>query len=447
MRILSKIDINLSKEKYKDIASPQGLDSVIQRGREKALRKRKLRYKRPMWGLVASILTFIILLNTSIAFAKAVSNVPLIRDFANVVLVNPGIKYAFEEGYIQDINKACEVDGVKVTLTRIIGDNKRIIFGYTIDGIEEKEGQYISPRTIDIEDEKGKKLETFQSHGSRDYSADGLKPLKKEKYFEVGLGGKDSLPKNINIVFDKIIDMNNTDRDQILSQGKFTMNIEVKDKILKVEPQIYALNKEVDLDGFKVFIREMRVYPMGTEVVIKRDLGKEQRFTWLKDGYLEDEKENIFRLTSGRNTEAGDEYILTFAGGAYNKSKNLTFKARGMFYQPKIDREIVIDKKSRRIIEDGGYGIELLSIENKGEETQINFKPKEGEKIESIDLRLIGDSKSYSQFWHNYEGNDDRYIKEFGVTVDSTSVRDDILKFAVTWIHKFQTSSFQIELK
>lgn len=444
---MSKIDINLSKEKYKDIASPQGLDNVIQRGREKALRRRKLRYKRPMWGLVASILGFVILLNTSVAFAKVMSKVPLIRDFANVVLINPGIKYALEEGYIQDINKTCEVDGVKVTLTRIIGDSKRLIFGYLIEGVEEKEGQYISPRTIDIEDENGKQLETFQSHGPGDYSTDGLKPLKNEKYFEVGLGGKDNLPKNINVVFDKIVDMNNPDREQVLSSTKFSISIEIKDKILQVEPQVYLLNKEVDLDGFEVLIREMRVYPMGTEVVIKRDLGKEQRFTWLKDGYLEDEKENIFRLTSGRNTEDGDQYILNFAGGAYNKSKHLTFKGRGMFYQPKIDREIVIDKSAGRIIEDGGYGIELLSIENKGEETQFNFKPKEGEKIESIDLRLIGDSKSYSQFWHNYEGNEDRYIKEFGVTVDSASVKGDTVKFAVTWIHKFQTSSFEIELK
>lgn len=444
---MSKININLSKEKYKGVTSPKGLDSTIQRGREKALRKRRMKYKKPMWGLVASILTFIILLNTSVAFAKAVSNMPLIRDFANVVLVNPGIKYAFEEGYIQDVNKTCEVDGVKVTLTRIIGDNKRLIFGYTVEGIEEKEGQYISPRTIDIEDKDGKKLEMSQSQGTGDYSADGLKPLKNEKYFEVGLGGKDNLPKNINVVFDKIVDMNNPDREKVLSTTKFSISIEIKDKILQVEPQVYVLNKEVDLDGLNVFIREMRVYPMGTEVVIKRDLGKEQRFTWLNDGYLEDEKENFFRLTSGRNTEAGDEYILTFAGGAYNKSNHLTLKARGLFYQPRIDREVVIDKSAGKLIEDGGYGIELLSIENKGEETQINFKPKEGEKIRSIDLRLVGDSKSYSQFWHNYEGKDERYIKEFGVTVDNASAKADILKFAVTWIHKFQTSSFEIEIK
>lgn len=443
---MSKIDINLSKEKYKDIASPQGLDNAIQRGREKALRERKLRYKRPMWGLVASILGFVILLNTSVAFAKVMSKVPLIRDFANVVLINPGIKYALEEGYIQEINKVYEIDGVKVTLTRIIGDNKRLIFGYIIEGVEEKEGQYISPRNIEIASENDKQLEIFETHGPGDYSSDGLKPLMNEKYFEVGLGGEDSIPKRIKVVFDKIIDMNNPDREQILSQGKFIMDIEIKDKILQVKPQVYPLNKEVDLDGFRVFIREMRVYPMGTEVVIRRDIGKAQRFTWLKDGYLEDEKENIFRLVSG-GTKNGDEYILTFAGGAYNKSKHFTLKARGMIYQPRIDREVVIDKSTGRLIEDGGYGLDLLSIENKGEETQINFKPKEGANIESIDLTLIGGSKFYSQFWHNYEGNDDRYIKEFGVTVDSTSVKADILKFAVTWIHKFQTSSFEIELK
>lgn len=436
--------MKLSLEKYKTIVPPQEIDEAIAKGREKGKKKNRVKYKKSMWGIVASLLTFVILLNTSVAFAKAISDVPIIRDFANMILINPGIKYALKEGYIQEINKTCEIEGVKVTITRVVGDNKRLIFGYTIEGIEEKEGHYIGPRRIRFQDAEGKELKVFLSYGFGDYSNDGLKPLKNEKYFEIGLTEKTSLPEQITVVLDQIENKSNSDGIEVLSTFKFAIDIELKDKILKVEPEAYVINKEVDLDGLSVFIKEMRIYPMGTEIVIEKGLGKEQRFTWIDDGYLEDEKGNVFRLYQGHGTEDENEYVLTFGGGAYKKSKSLTLKGKGIFYQPKVDRELIIDRKNEKLLEDGDFGIELLSIDSRGDETQFSFKSKDGAKIKSIDLMFIEESKSYSQFWYSSE---DEYMSEFGVSIDSASVKDDILRFAVTNIQKFETRSFAIELK
>lgn len=441
--------MKLTKEKYKAIVPPQELEGIVTNGIEKGIKQstriRKLKYKRPMWGLVAAVVAFVILLNTSVVFATAVRDVPIIRDFANMVLINPGIKYALKEGYIQKVNKSWEIDGVNVTITRIIGDNKKLIFGYTIDGIEEKEGQYIGPRTIKFQDEEGRELEMLLSYGIGDYSNDGLKPLENEKYFEVDLKGKGSVPEKITVIFDQIENKNNSERNEVLSTSKFTMNIEIKDKMLEVEPQTYVLNKEVHLNEYKIFIKEMRVYPMGTELVIKRDLGKEQRFTWIDNGYLEDEKGNVYRLYQGSSSEDGSEYTLTFGGGAYNKAKELTLKANGVFYQPKVDKQLVIDRNHEKLLEDGGYGIELLGVDYRDGKTQFNFKIKEDAKISSINLNFLGSSKQFEQHWNEY-GNGE-YISNFGVAIDTLSAQEDILKFTVPSIHKYKTESFDIKLK
>lgn len=444
---MSKINIEASKEKYKIIVAPPTLDNSIISGMERAKKRRRNKLLKPIYGAAAVFLLFIFLVNTSVVFAKAVNEVPVIRNFANAVLINPGIKYALKEGYIQDINKADEKDGIKITITRAIGDNKKLIFGYIIEGIDEKDGQFIGSRGINIEDENGKTLEVSLYNGSGDYKDQGLKPLKNEKYFEVDMVGKDKLPKKINVVFKGIDNLNNMDRKEAFSGATFKMPIELKDKILNVEPEIYEVNKTVRLGDLKLQIDEMRIYPMVTEVVVDYVVGKDNKFTWLDNGYLEDEKGRIFRLSSGSSSLEGDKYLLRFNGGAFNNSKELTLKAMGMFYQSMEDKFLVLDRKAQKLLEDGGYGIEYASTNYDEDNAEFVFKPKADSKIASISLSFRDNTK-YRGGYTSFTGKDgDQKVEEFGVRIDKEAVDKDVLKFAVSYINKDKTESFYVKLK
>lgn len=447
MNTLSKINIEASKEKYKTIVAPPAIDNSIISGMERSKRRRVLRLFKPIYGAVAVFFLFMFLVNTSVAFAKAVNEVPVIRDLANVILINPGIKYALEEGYIQDINKSAEKDGIKITITRAIGDNKKLIFGYTVEGFEEKEGKFIAVSRISIEGESGTPLETFLSSGSGDYKDQGLNPLKNEKYFEIDMSGKDKLPKKINVVFMGIENLYDIDKKEAFSGTTIKIPIEVKDKMLNVEPEIYEVNKTVKLGDLKLQIDEMRIYPMVTEVVINNDVGKNNKFSWLDNGYLEDEKGRIFRLSSGSTSLGEDKYLLRFNGGAFNNSKELTLKTKGMFYQPMEDKFLVLDKKTQKLVDDGGYGIEYVTTNYTEDTAEFVFKPKADSTIASISLLFKDNTKYHGGHTSLTEKDGDQKIEEFGVTIDKEVADKDVLKFAVSSIHKDKTESFSVKLK
>lgn len=444
---MSKINIEASKEKYKTIVAPPALDNSILSGMERAKKRRALRFFKPISGTAAVFILFIFLVNTSVVFAKAVNEVPVIRNFANAVIINPGIKYALKEGYIQNINESAEKDGIKITITRVIGDNKKLIFGYTVEGFEEKEGKFIAVSRISIEDENGTPLETFLSGGIGDYKDQGLKPLKNEKYFEIGMSGKDKLPKRINVVFKGIDNLNDIGRKEAFSGTTFKIPIELKDKILNVEPEIYEVNKTAKLGDLKLQIDEVRIYPMVTEVVVDYIVGQDNKFTWLDNGYLEDEKGRIFRLSAGSSSLEGDKYLLRFSGGAFNKSKELTLKAMGMFYQPMEDRFLVLDRKTKKLLDDGGYGIEYVTTNYREGNPEFVFKPKADSRIASISLSFRDNTK-YRGGYTSFTGKDgDQKVEEFGVRIDKEAVDKDVLKFAVSYINKDKTESFYVKLK
>lgn len=444
---MSKVNLNLNNEKYKAIAAPPQLDDQIAMGIKRAKNHRRNRALKPISGVAAVFFIFMFLVNTSVVFAKAVNDVPVIRNLANVVLINPGIKYALKEGYIQTINKYAESNGIKITVTRVIGDNKKLIFGYIIEGFKEEEGKYIGAGSIKIENENGAPLEVLLTWGAGDYKEQGLKPLANEKYFEIDMSGRDKLPQNINVVFKGIENLNDPNRKEVFSDTIFKVPVEFKDKILNVEPEIYKVNKIQELGQLKLEVREIRVYPMVTEVVINNEVGKGNKFTWLDNAYLEDEKGNIFRLSSGSTSLGGDNYLLRFNGGAFNNSKELTLKTLGMYYQPIEDKFLILDKKAQKLIDDGGYGIEYVSTNYKEGLAEFVFKPIADSKIASISVSFREATK-YHGGYTNATGIDGyQRVEEFGVKIDEEAANKDILKFAVSNIHKYKTESFSIRLR
>ncbi|MFR1709376.1 MAG: DUF4179 domain-containing protein [Clostridium sp.] len=357
---MSNIDFDKAKVQYNSIEMPNDLDTSLMIGMKSGIRKRKMRSRVPIYSIVVMVIGFVLCINTSVVFAQAMRNIPIIKDFADIVIINEGIKYALKEGYIQTINKSVEIDGIKVTITRVIGDNKQLIFGYTIDGKGINKDDYYGLNEWKIKDTKGNEfMEGILSYGYGDYEKDGLKPLKGEKYFSIESMNVKDIPRELILTFNGIVN------DGIIASGEREIPIELNEKIVSVEPEIYNVNKNVELGEQNLFIKEMRVYPMGTEVVVSNSVDKENKFGWLDNCYLEDEKGRIFTLSSGTSKgEGSEDYILTFNGGAYSRSKELTLYSKGMFYNPIKERQLIVDVKNQILLQGGEYGLKLEHIKD-----------------------------------------------------------------------------------
>jgi len=109
----------------------------------------------------------------------------------------------------------------------------------------------------------------------------------------------------------------------------------------------------------------MRIYPMGTEIVVSNLVDKESKFGWLDNCYLEDEKGRTFTLSSGTSKgEGSEDYILTFNGGAYGRSKELTLYSKGIFYNPIKERQLVVDVGNELLLQGGEFGLKLEHIKD-----------------------------------------------------------------------------------
>ncbi|WP_346939794.1 DUF4179 domain-containing protein [uncultured Clostridium sp.] len=361
---MSNIDFNKAKEQHNSIKMPDDLDTNLMIGMKSGIRKRKIRSRVPIYSIAVMFIGFILCINTSVVFAQAVKNIPIIKDFADIVIINEGIKYALKEGYIQPINKSVDIDGIKVTITRVIGDSKQLIFGYTIEGKGINEEDYYGLKEWEIKDSKGNKfMEGILSSGYGDYRKDGLEPLKGEKYFSIENTNVKSIPRDLILTFNGIV--NNSKYDGIIASGEREIPIELNEKIVSVEPEIYSVNKNVELGEQSLFIKEMRVYPMGTEIVVSNLVDKENKFGWLDNCYLEDEKGRTFTLSSATpKGEGSEDYILTFNGGAYGRAKELTLYSKGMFYNPIKERQLVVDVRNQILLQGGEYGLKLEHIKD-----------------------------------------------------------------------------------
>ncbi len=449
------------KEKYDEIKIPSELDRRIESGKNGGKRNRYVRRVAPLASVASIFIAVILFLNTSIVFASSISEVPIVGDFAKILIMNPAIKYALDEGYVQKINQVEEKDGVKVTLTRIIGDNRKLIFGLTIDGIKEEENQYYFSRKIEILDVNGKPVEGYTMNWGRgDYSEEGLKPLKGEKYFEVNLVGIDKLPAKFIIKFTDINNMDKSEED-IKVKGEFNFNIELNEKILSAEPEVYTINQTVNFNEGKLLIKEMRIYPMVTDLIISTDISEEYKFSWLKDSYLINTKGEKFALNSGggcieNGKEVKGEYRLSFNGGVFKNHDFLTLNSQGMYYQAKESKALRVDLKNKVLLDDGGYGIELVSIDKfndsnenrpiKGDGIRIIFKEKQGSKIESISLSYKEDVNNNIIYTSSTYENEGVKMNNFGVEIGNSNISSDIVNFEVYSIHKDITKPFSIKL-
>lgn len=475
---MNNIDLEKCKKTFEDIKIPDNLNISIEEGKRKALKNRRIKSKMPIAGAVAVFLTFIILINTSVTVAEAVDNIPVLKNVAEMLRINEGIKFAMEEGYIQEVNKVIEKDGVKITITRVIGDCTKLIIGYTIEGGELNEETNKGYAGINITTtEKDKFLSGYISYGgTQNYSSDGLEPLPGEKYITTGNMDMNDIPKEILINFKGIQKKNyvNGIAAELVNVGDFSIPVELKEQIIKVMPEIRTINKSINLGDHNLLIKEMRIYPMSTEVIVDSKVGNNDIFGWLDNCYLQDEKGRAFALTSGESSKETGEYTLSFNGGAYGKAKELTLITEGMYYDPLEGRELVVDLKNKKLLEGDQYGIKLASIdkymlyqEEPGVNSYLEALNEDIEKVQLKDEKQIqyqgieirfkaADSSiksinlSHEKYKRSSSANlEGEYLAEASIYFDEVDLKEDTISINLNLLQgeNNKTEGFSFKLK
>lgn len=343
------------KERYEKIDIPSELDLTIEKAINRGKREKRSRILRPAAAAAVLIAAFIFTVNVSPAFAHYLENVPGLSYLVNLVKFDKGLTMAVENGCIQKIDKYAEDKGIKFTVDNVILDRKRMIISYTIESKDNYEG--LIPHNVSVTGGNGEKISALLSYGSPDNSSFD-KDGKARGIIDIQYPGdsNETFPEEIVLNIKSFYEQPLT--DQNLIEGNWSVDFKLDKVLISVSPKVINAQMEFTLGQMKFNVDYVKVYPTIIEMKVSADKGNSYRFTGFKDLYLEDEKGN--RYTCHGSTFPDGETVLNFESNYYIDAKELYLNGSGVFLMPREDQYLVIDLDSKKVTEDGGYGIECL---------------------------------------------------------------------------------------
>nr|WP_300090973.1 DUF4179 domain-containing protein [Sedimentibacter sp.] len=353
--------------------------------------KRKKRALSVFISSVAASVLFIVLVNTNTAFAGIVAEIPLIGTIAEYVKFDKSLKSAIENDYVQQTDLMAYDGSEKLLLPYVIADEKNLVLFFKLpDDFELSEGQWAGINLISMEDSSsGEKIEGFgysssnmsweenKSNGliMQQYNfSEGLLPksikinvsLKRETYQEQG----DEKSSNAD-VFSALEDEKYPLTEEV---GNFSFNIEFNEF---AKPITYEFNQEHTIMGQKITLKEMKMYPTGTEVTF--EFSKENS-AWIKglDLAVESEGTEMYSGRSGISStydETKDCMKVYIQSDYFAEPKEQQLVIKGIRLLEKDKEFITVD------LENGAFspeveGMQLAKVSRRGQKSDLIFSTR-----------------------------------------------------------------------
>ncbi|MEG1858268.1 MAG: DUF4179 domain-containing protein [Pseudoflavonifractor sp.] len=224
--------------------TPPGLEGTVARAKARRRAAKLGRY----WGIPVATLggiaaAFILLVNTSIPFARACGSIPLLKGLATAAAFSPSLKAAVEHDYVQPMGISQTDNGVTLTVEYLIADRKQVNIFYTITG-DKSQTYFADPDVARLD---GSPMPGVSSGGAP-CAEDGA--LRKTT-----LDFKETdAPQSLRLTM--------TVRAEYKAPpiANFSMDLHL-DPALIAEGKIYELNETVDLDGQQLTLQRVEIYP------------------------------------------------------------------------------------------------------------------------------------------------------------------------------------------
>ena len=222
----------------------------------KSRRSRVAFVYRPLAGLAACFVLFVLLVNFSAPIAQACANIPFLRELANAVTFSQSLSDAVENDYIQQMDLAQENNGITAKVEYVIMDSKQVNIFYRLES-EEHTYMYTNPKVLNKEgiDEEPCSWTT----PINDVPNDQLRLITLDY-------NQEEVPDALQLMLyvygkpDAI-----TGKENRLTEFTFLLEF---DPNLIAEMKVYPVNKIVNLDGQSITVTEIQVYPTHLRMVV-----------------------------------------------------------------------------------------------------------------------------------------------------------------------------------
>lgn len=293
--------LNDFKKEYDNIViSLDSIDQAIMTGYERAKSDQRYtaRKKKYMYSVVAAALLLIGLFSSiriSPAFANYLSEIPGMEKIVSMILDDKGRMAAVDHKYYQELGISDKNGNLIVTIDGTIADEKGIVLFYTLES--ESKTKEIMIDEVKLKAKDGMVLdEASISYGQPHYSEKGEKSFNGE----------------IEYYFEKPITAKTYVIDLEVRGKEFSIPFTLKEFKEKKE---YSVNQTMELEGQKINVEKVTIYPLRVAVHLKVDPANKKKILHLDDMRLVDENNEVWGsitngVTSSGNKDSDQEIYL-----------------------------------------------------------------------------------------------------------------------------------------
>ena len=268
------------RDEYRELMAelsrePSELNFSVQNAVNRAKGRRRKRFLSGFGSLAGVCAAFVLMVNTSPAFALSCREIPVLKDIAAAVAWSPSLKQAIVHNYIQYVGQRQTVDGVTVTLESVIADAQQIVVFYRADGVEDYHHM-----TCDLKDMDGTSLDGYGvTSGTSQNSLNR---------FEIHFMS-DAPPQDLILETDLFLSDENGEE---VKRSKFSFSLHLDPQKTAKQVEI-PVNQWVELDSQRLLVEKLELSPTKTALYLDDDSANT---AWLRglDFYFTDKKGNRY---------------------------------------------------------------------------------------------------------------------------------------------------------
>ncbi|MGE7838559.1 DUF4179 domain-containing protein [Viridibacillus arvi] len=362
---------DLQKDLEKLSIPEDELNQAIQQGMQiaKSSKRRKKRsFKRIAWSISIAALLFITLVTSirvSPAFAKTVASIPGLERLVDLIQYDKGLQAIVDNEYYEAIGVSQTKDNIKVTIDGVIVDESGMVIFYTTE----------SPKKLSSGDYG--KIEIFHNGKSLESSTEYGNPDQEDKQYRTG---------EITFTFGEQQKYSSKEFELKLNlrnekKTSFSIPFTLKKDIQK--GKVFTINKEIIMDGQKIVIEDITLYPLRVAVNMTFDQLNTMRILNFEDIRIEDEHGEVWGSIRNGITSFGgnDDHQRTFflQSNFFKQPKNLYLKFDRVQALPKEDAYIIVDLDKKKVLK-RSYEDKVVVTNISQHSMKAKMKVKNGDK-------------------------------------------------------------------
>lgn len=242
---------------------------------------RNNRVRRSLVSIAAVFCVFVGMINVSPTVSAACREIPFLKELVELLTFNPSLRIAIENDYVQMVGQEQTKDDVTARVEYLIVDQKQVNIFFTLDS---EVYEYLDA-TPEIRDANGDHFQTAMSYGGLPDEGEELRQITID-FVDEDVPDYMKLTLKIRDVGSRYgeaeaptaqvgEDWPEPETPEILTELAFDLHFDPK---YTGQGRTVTLNKTVELDGQKITITDMEIYPTHIRINVEED---ENNTSWL----------------------------------------------------------------------------------------------------------------------------------------------------------------------